>query len=183
MEAVSGPLTTVEPVSPAAVAEHNLDDYAFVVVADAGTLGDAESEDLREHVAGGGALFIALGQRSGGLDVVPITGHEFGGATQFGASSDTFTIVGSMDDSHPAMAGTEELRIAKFFRYTSLALQDGDQVLAELEDGAPLLIDHALGDGRVMLFASSLDRAWNDLPVMPVFVPLIDGVTAYLSGE
>ena len=38
-------------------------------------------------------------------------------------------------------------------------------------------------DGRVMLFASSLDRAWNDLPVLPVFVPLIAGVTAYLSGE
>ena len=45
------------------------------------------------------------------------------------------------------------------------------------------MIDHALGDGRVMLFASSLDRAWNDLPVLPVFVPLIAGVTAYLSGE
>ena len=183
LEAVSGPLTTVEPVVPAAIAERNLGDYAFVVVADAGVLGEAESEDLREHVAGGGALFLALGQRSGGLDVVPVTGHEFSGTTQLGTGADAFTIVGSMDSGHPAMAGTEELRMAKFFRYTALAPQDGDQVLAELEQGAPLLIDHALGEGRVVLFASSLDRVWNDLPVLPVFVPLVAGVTAYLAGE
>lgn len=183
LEAVSGPLTTVEPVAPAAISERNLGDYSFIVVADAGALGDAESADLRDHVIGGGALFLALGQRSSGLDVVPITGHEFNGTTQIGTGSDAFTIVGSMDDGHPAMAGTDELRMAKFFRYTSLEPQDGDQVLAELEQGAPLLIDHALGEGRVVLFASSLDRAWNDLPVLPVFVPLVDGVTAYLSGE
>ncbi|MBT8441006.1 MAG: hypothetical protein KJO76_01375, partial [Gammaproteobacteria bacterium] len=112
-----------------------------------------------------------------------VTGHEFTGTTQLGGGSDTFTIVGSMDDGHPAMAGTDELRMAKFFRYTALTPQDGDQVMAELEQGAPLLIDHALGEGRVVLFASSLDRAWNDLPVLPVFVPLVAGVTAYLSGE
>jgi len=183
LEAVSGQLTTVEPVAPAAIAERNLDDYAFIVVADAGVLGDADGERLREHVAGGGALFLALGQRSAGLDVVPVTDHEFSTTTQLGAGSDAFTIIGAMDDGHPAMAGTEELRMAKFFRYTGLVPQDGDQVLAELEEGAPLLIDHVLGEGRVVVFTSSLDRAWNDLPVLPVFVPLVAGVTAYLSGE
>ncbi len=183
LEAVSGPLTTVEPVAPAAISERNLREYAFVVAADAGVLGAAETEDLREYVAGGGALFLALGQRSGGLSIVPVTGHEYSATTQIGARSDGFTIVGAMDSGHPAMAGTEELRMAKFFRFTALTPQDGDQVMAELEQGAPLLIDHALGEGRVVLFASSLDRAWNDLPVLPVFVPLVAGVTAYLSGE
>ncbi len=184
LEAVNGPLTVIEQISPAAIPERNLGDYAFVVVADAGTLGNADAEALREHVAAGGALLIGLGQRSGGLPAVPVTGHAFREATPLSAvAAGAFTIVGYIDATHPALAGTEELRMAKFYRYTAVEAQPGDQVLAELEDGAPLLIDHRLGGGRVVLFASSFDREWNDLPVLPVFVPLIAGLSAHLVGD
>jgi len=40
-----------------------------------------------------------------------------------------------------------------------------------------------LGRGRLLLFTSSLDREWNDLPVQPVFVPFIAGLGSYLSGN
>jgi hypothetical protein len=34
----------------------------------------------------------------------------------------------------------------------------------------------------VLLFTSSLDREWNDLPVQPVFVPFIAGLANHLLG-
>lgn len=184
LEAVNGPLTSIESAAPAAIGERDLDEYAFVVVADAGVLGDAAAERLRAHVESGGALLLGLGQRSGGLAAVPVTGHAFQGTTQLGsAASGAYASVGDIDASHPALDGTEELRIAKFYRYVAIEPQPGDEVLAELEDGAPLLVDHPLGAGRVVLFASSLDREWNDLPVLPVFVPLIAGLSAHLAGD
>ena len=51
-----------------------------------------------------------------------------------------------------------------------------------LADGTPLLLERAMGAGRVLLFTSSLDREWNDLPVQPAFVPLMAGIANYLLG-
>jgi hypothetical protein len=181
LEAVNGPLTTIESIQPAALGDRDLDRYAFIVVADAGALDTADSELLREHVDSGGSLLLALGQRSAGLPAVPVTAHAFREAAQLGNAA--AMLVGYIDSAHPALAGTEELRAAKFYRYAVLEPQPGDQVLAELEDGAPLLIDHPQGDGRVVIFASSMDREWNDLPVLPAFVPLIAGLSAHLAGD
>ena len=55
-------------------------------------------------------------------------------------------------------------------------------MLIRLDDGGPLLIERALGAGRVLLFTSSLDREWNDLPVQPVFVPFMAGLANHLLG-
>ncbi|HSG64946.1 MAG TPA: BatA and WFA domain-containing protein [Gammaproteobacteria bacterium] len=183
LEAVSGPLTTIESIAPAAIATHDLGSYAYVVVADAGVLGESDAETLRRYVSGGGALLLALGQRSGGLATVPVTGHAYRSTTPLGSDSGAFATAGFVDASHPALAGTEELRMAKFFRYTAIEPRPDDDVLVELDQGVPLLIDHRLGAGRVMVFASALDRDWSDLPVLPVFVPLVSGLSAHLAGD
>ena len=51
-----------------------------------------------------------------------------------------------------------------------------------LADGTPLLLERVMGAGRVLLFTSSLDREWNDLPVQPAFVPLMAGIANHLLG-
>lgn len=182
LEAVNGPETVIDAIAPAAIADRNLESYAFVVVADAGALGDADAERLAEFVESGGAVLLALGPRAAGLTAVPITEHAFGGAGGL-AARDEFSIVGFVDSSHPALAGTEELRAAKFFRHLTIEPDSADQVLAGLEDGSPLLVEQTRGAGRVVVFTSSLDREWNDLPVLPVFVPLISGLSAHLAGD
>jgi hypothetical protein len=41
-------------------------------------------------------------------------------------------------------------------------------------DGAPAVIERTVGEGRVILFSSTCDTAWNDLAVKPgIFVPLM----------
>jgi hypothetical protein len=44
------------------------------------------------------------------------------------------------------------------------------------------LVENAVGAGKVMVFASSFDNVWNDLPVQPVFVPFVVELARYLSG-
>ena len=47
------------------------------------------------------------------------------------------------------------------------------QVIAKFSHGSPAIIERTFGLGRVVMFASTADTAWNDFPVRPSFVPLM----------
>ncbi len=173
----------IEPVTAAGLADRTLEDYVFVVVTDAGVLEDEDAAVLRGYVESGGGLLMALARRSAGLAVAPVTGHEFEPFSDFGRREGEFLVVGTLDRSHPALGQMDDVRRARFYRHVALAPLDGDRVLMRLDEGGPLLIEHTLGAGRVILYGSSLDREWNDLPVQPVFVPLIAQLSAYLAGD
>jgi hypothetical protein len=51
-----------------------------------------------------------------------------------------------------------------------------------LSNGAPLVIERARGHGRVILFTTSLDLAWSDLPRTAAFVPLMRGLIGDLAA-
>jgi hypothetical protein len=53
--------------------------------------------------------------------------------------------------------------------------------LAALASGDPLLVARRLGDGRVLQTALPLDNSWSDLPIHPVFVPLVHEVIYELA--
>src|SRR6185503_11829283 len=47
------------------------------------------------------------------------------------------------------------------------------QVVLKFNNGSPAMVEHDWGLGRVVMFASTADSAWNDMPVRPMFVPLM----------
>ena len=59
---------------------------------------------------------------------------------------------------------------------------DGWNVAARFTDGAPALLERREGAGKIVLFASDLDRAWNDFPLHPAFVPFAVEAVRYVSG-
>jgi hypothetical protein len=165
---------------PSKLTERPLAEQSFVVVTDVGLLGAGEIAALTDYVQNGGRTLLALGPRSAGLNVVPLSGETLRSGQQLGAS-DTVSI-GEIDTAHPALRGLDDLRSAKFTRYVGIEPAADDRVLIRLDDGAPLLIERTLGAGRVLLFTSSLGREWNDLPVQPVFVPFVAGLANHLLG-
>ena len=173
----------IDPVTAAGLADRALEDYVFIVVTDAGVLEDEDAALLRAYVESGGALFMALSRRSAGLAESPVTGHGFEPFSDFGRRDGEFLVVGALDRTHPALGRMDEVRRARFYRHVAVQPQGGDRVLMRLDEGGPLLVEHTLGAGRVLLYGSSLDREWNDLPVQPVFVPMIAQLAAYLAGD
>lgn len=174
----------IEPkaVSVTALADETLADYSFVVVTDAGVLGPQEAQSLTEYVEAGGGLLMALGTRSSGLAALPVTGHALDPAGPSALNTRAAASIGTVDTSHPALRGLDGLRSARFSRYVGITPGETDDVLLGLDTGAPLLVERRLGAGRVLVFTSTLDRAWTDLPVQPVFVPLIAGLANHLLG-
>jgi hypothetical protein len=155
-------------------------DYSFVVVTDVGLLDGAQAAVVQDYVQDGGRALLAAGQRSGGLTTLPVTGQALRTNPQMGAQASVS--IGEVDATHPVLRGVEELRAANFSRAIDVEPGADDRVLMSLADGTPLLLERALGNGRVLLFTSSLDRGWNDLPVQPAFVPLMAGIANELLG-
>ena len=104
--------------------------------------------------------------------------------------------VGRLAPGHPL---TEDLRTmlggtggdagglgaARIYSYCLLDAQarPGVEVLAQLTNGAPLLVARAQGRGRVLQWTTTIDRDWTDLPLRPIFVGLADRMVLWLAGR
>ena len=62
---------------------------------------------------------------------------------------------------------------ARFYSYRAVAPAKDAQILARFDDGAPALVERRVGNGRVLMWTSSLDLQGNDLPLKSVFLPFV----------
>jgi hypothetical protein len=158
-----------------------LDRYRFVVIEDLGAMDKTLATVLEKYVQQGGAVFAAVGERSLLSKSLPLVDLAVtsGAADQ---QTERFT-VGQVDVNHAALSRATALRSLNVTRYLAVAPSNQSRTLVQLDNGAPLLLEQRIGQGRVLLFTSSLDNTWNDLPVQPVFVSLMAEATRYLAGE
>ena len=82
---------------------------------------------------------------------------------------------------------------ARFLRYRRLTVRadsarrtgagadtvSGSHVLARFDDGAPALVEQRIGRGKLLVWTSTVDSYWNDLPLQPVFLPFVHQVAKY----
>lgn len=153
---------------------------AALVILNDGDLSDAgRAGRLRDWVAGGGGLLIVLGPNASPQRWSE-AGRELLGGTP-GALSEQ-TSAGSrlawLDYDHPVFElfsapRSGDFSEARFFRFWNFDPGAGTSVLARFEDGEAALLEHSVGEGRVLIWTSTLDRFWNDLAVQPVFLPFL----------
>lgn len=92
--------------------------------------------------------------------------------------------IASVDYGHPVFElfsapRSGDFSTAHLFRYRQLVAAGDSGVIARLDDGAPALVEKAAGAGKVLVWASSLDEYWTDLPLQPVFLPFIHELAKY----
>ena len=158
-----------------------LSKYSYVVLAAPGQISSSLESNLQQYVNGGGGLMITLGPATASAGKVPVIGMKVIEARYSSRSGDRFQTATAVDMSHPALQRSSALDGVKFF-YAAKVDPGQDRVLAKLSDGTPLLIDHRLGEGRVLVMASSFDNVTNDLPLHALFVPFVEHVSKYLEG-
>jgi hypothetical protein len=154
--------------------------YAFVVLSDVGALPPSFENQLREYVRGGGSVLIALGRRSVDRTKVPVSDTRVEAARYAGREGERFQTATSLDSSHPSILKDNRWNDVKFYQAIRVTPGTG-RVVARLSDGTPLLIDQQMGEGHVLVFASTLDNIANDFPVHASFVPFIEQTARYLG--
>ena len=158
-----------------------------VVLVDQPFPSGAGGSNLRRHVEAGGGLLIVsgdlgawtrdadawLGARSG----PPVDRMDAGGGR-----------LGYVDYDHPVFQPFKgprsgDFTSTRFFRHRSLTVLDSAAVRARFDDGSPALIERKVGEGRILIWASTLDQYWNDLSVQPIFLPFVHQLVRYASGR
>jgi hypothetical protein len=171
----------VEVITAQQLATRSLSEFAAVVVSDAGLLSAAPAATLQKYVEAGGAALLTLGPRMLQQRVVPLSGAELAKGRALGAASAPARVA-DVEQSHPVLREPGAWRSIRFFRHVPVVAPDGAQVLLRFENGTPLLLEQSQQKGRLLVFASPLDREWNDLAIHPLFVRFIAESTAYLAG-
>ena len=81
------------------------------------------------------------------------------------------------------MPQTEWARI-QFASHVAVAPERDARVLLRLSPGDdPLLIERAFGRGNVLLFTSSADCKWTDLPTHPAYLMLVQQIVTHLTRK
>ena len=55
-------------------------------------------------------------------------------------------------------------------------------MLARFDDGVVALAERRVGQGRVLVWASTMDSFWNDLALKPVFLPFVHQLARHLAA-
>ena len=162
-----------------------------LVLADGGTLGDAEHALLVPWVEKGGLLIRFAGPRlaqsgAGQLEDDPLLpvrlragGRSIGGAMSWGAPRR----LKPFPDNGPfaGLPVPDDVDISS----QVMAQPDPDlpdRVMATLEDGTPLVTGRPLGDGRVVLFHVTASADWSSLPLSGLFVRMLERLTQSAGG-
>jgi hypothetical protein len=69
------------------------------------------------------------------------------------------------------------------FKALPLDAPPGSVLMQAAKAGRPLLCEKSFGKGKVLLFASSCNRAWSDFPIRPAFLLWARFVADYLTQE
>lgn len=150
--------------------------------------------DLEKFVNEGGGLLVFAGpgvdlkrynaelwKRGAGVLATEIKGleHADAGGSPARAGVQRFT--------HPALTYFNDPRAGKLadaeFRtwWTLDGAAEGVRPLAMLDRGVPLMVERAVGKGRSILFASTANAEWTNLPLQLVWVPMMQRLVSHLA--
>ena len=139
---------------------------------------------LQRFVEDGGGLLVAAGPRAtwpAEADILPATVEM-----PVDRSRDSARI-GALEYGHAVFEPFRAPRSgdfagARFYGYRAVTAKPDVQVLARFDGGAPALLERRAGNGRVLLWASTLDLSWSDLPLKPVFLPFMHRAMRHLAS-
>src|SRR6202007_2809835 len=83
---------------------------------------------------------------------------------------------------HPALRRANKLEAVQFYQLIRVEPAQS-RVIARLTNQVPLLLEKQVGEGRVLVFASTFDRISNDLTLHTAFVPFVEESARYLGGQ
>ncbi len=172
-------LRALEPADLSAAALRQND---VAVLLNVGELNASQADALADYVRGGGALLIAPGDRVeperfneqfAEISPARLASPELTGAADY-------LVIADFDRRHPVFRSLDTDWSARFQHHWRLAANPGAEVLMQFDNAMPALVEQEFGEGKVLLFASSMDLEWNNLPLQGLFLPFIHETLRHL---
>jgi hypothetical protein len=180
----------VDVVDPQGLFPEALASYAVVVLMNVDNLARDQMNSLQSYVKGGGGLLLAPADRVDGADFNRNYGeltpallrrkHVFNDETALAITQvhRHHSIIRFLQNGQPTDFGA-----ARFHGYWRTEPVAGSDVILSFENGDAALVAKRVGNGRVLLFTSSLDPEWNNFPRQVTYLPLLHESMRYLAGS
>lgn len=173
-----------------------LQNYAVVIAVNLPAPDQDTAERLVQYIERGGHLIWTCGdnvfaedynrlndEMNGKLLPLPILSQQ---SPDMSSGKDTWNI-DSMDGNYPAfrnLVNPRDLftRVLVYRRIPFDISKGGAPTLASLDDGMPLLVQRRIGNGSVTFLGTGVHVSWTNLPIRPIFVPMINQLIFQLAG-
>jgi len=193
-------LAGIDPRARGTAGAIDLGDFDVVVLANVPALPTERVNVLAQWVRDGGGILVAPGDHvdpaAYDRTMLPLLPQSLRdpidttwGAQAADRDSRALRLV-KWEADHPIFAPfsktAPELADAKFYKIALLGptTDTADRkVLARFTNGAAALVEASIGAGRTLLFTSTLDRDWNDLPIHPGYLPLVQQAVRHLARK
>ncbi len=185
----TSPDVSAAVVDPFQAEKAGLDGYDVAFLINPGAISEPLLRSLEAGLQSGMGLFVALGDKlrlhEPWLASLParLKGPQdlSSSSTPAGLRTDA-TRIGPLAGVASAATGLEGVKVEKRFVADDLGKRGARTVLV-YDDGLPALVEGTWHQGRVLLWTSTLDRDWTDLPIRPGFVMLIQESVRYLTPK
>lgn len=196
-------LISVAKIRPEEIHPARLAKVAAVILANVADLDPSQVTALQDFVRNGGGLLVFPGERvdsavynatlfQEGRGLLPFALEPPIAADPPGSASAVSVAEQRFDDpvleifNDPRNGRLSEASIRKWFRFREEPSPEAlgeRKVLARLENGDVFLAEKQWGAGRVIQCATALDADWSNLPMRPVYLPLLQRLTVYSCGS
>ncbi|MBI3014636.1 MAG: BatA domain-containing protein [Candidatus Tectomicrobia bacterium] len=182
-------------VTPKEIEGISLKDYGAVILANVESISPEARSSLFRYLWDGGGLIFFLGDKvepqrynrdlfEGATPLLPVSLAEIKTAVEKSPFRITRIDVGSPIVEIFRGPGQEAFRNARFSRYFRVeSRRTPVHSLLEMESGDPLLLEASVGRGKVLLFTSSADLDWNNLPATSAYLPLFQQAVLSVTGR
>lgn len=165
--------------TPESVKAVDLDGRSLIILNEVAPPDGAIGARMRAMISDGAGLLVVPGDQN--ADRWPGAWRMLMPATVgtlIDRTRDAGATIGAVDYANPVFEIFSAPRSGDFsssrvFRYRMLRPVGDSGVIAKFDDGAPAMVQRAVGSGRIVMWATSLDNNWTDLPVQTVFVPFV----------
>ncbi len=171
--------------SAGSVSPSELDASRVVILNDA-AISEGLASSLKAFVERGGGLIIAAGKHTDASDFNRSFGAIAPAHLGETVQSRGYALMSQVKADHPvfgAFARSGRLTSTRVYGYHRATTKEGSLTLAALDDGSPIVVEGSAGRGKVLLITTTLDTAWNDLPLTPMYLPLLRQMLEYLGGR
>lgn len=190
--------TVVQRITPDDLDEVELEDFDVAILANVAALPAERVAALATWVAAGGGLLLAAGDRVDPTayerTMMPLLPQAVRDPIDTGCAAAPDECAArawhltKWEADHPIFTpfaqdapGLAEARFDKVLLLGPTTDTADRKVLARFTNGAAALVEARAGGGRLLLFTSTLDRDWNDLPLHPGFLPLVQESVRHLA--
>jgi hypothetical protein len=97
-------------------------------------------------------------------------------------------VISQVQERHPIVRSLKDgektdFGKARFHGYWSTDPAPGSDVIMSFDNGDAAMLARRVGNGRVLLFTSSLDPEWNNFPRQVTYLPLLHETVRYLAAS